>query len=90
MTMEKNEPMDGNEFPGKEDFCFESGVIPLGNLELEIINPPIPGMVFLFMVGPIPLHLCKLWKNVNTITFSVYIIKICRFNWVISFTCDVS
>lgn len=63
------------EFPEKKDFCFV-GNIPLGNQNIQIINPgpewkyesPPPGISFLFMVGPIPLRLGNYQMGVLILT----------------------
>lgn len=63
------------EFPETKDYCF-AGNIPLGNLEIEIINPgpewkynsPPPGITYLFMVGPIPFRLGNYQMGLSLIT----------------------
>jgi hypothetical protein len=37
MTKDPSEVPGGDGFPEKEDFCFESGPIALGHLDIEIV-----------------------------------------------------
>ena len=75
MTKGPSEVPGGDGFPEKEDFCFESGPIALGHLDIEIVpsnHLPEPGIIFLFMVGPIPFHFGKQYKTIHCIAETIW------------------
>jgi hypothetical protein len=67
MTKDPSEVPGGDGFPEKEDFCFESGPIQLGHLDVTIVSVAYP-----FMVGPIPFHLGKLFKTIHCIAETIW------------------
>ena len=67
MTKDPSEVPGGDGFPEKEDFCFETEPISLAHLDVEIFS-----VTFLFMVGPIPLHLGKLYKTIRCIAETIW------------------